>query len=163
MPVTASQCMRCKSLVLVVFCSATVAAESVLPVPSTDVNTGLAVDEAGQWRYVVAHCTSCHSPQLLVQQRLDRDGWSAAIRRMKNEGLWDLGEDEARIVEYLSTYYGRAAENSVSRLRRAPLAAGRIRSADKPVAVETVEPKSATELDPQRVESEPLEQQTKND
>ena len=38
------------------------------------------------------------------------------------EGLWELGEDESRILEYLATYFGPRTDSVQRRGRRAPLA-----------------------------------------
>lgn len=56
---------------------------------------------------VERHCTSCHSELLVVQNNATRDGWKRLIRWMQSsQGLWPLGEDEEKILKYLSTYYG---------------------------------------------------------
>ena len=52
-----------------------------------------------------------------MQNRLSRDGWLSAIRWMqKSEGLWDLGADEAVILDYLSQNFTPAESG-----RRLPL------------------------------------------
>lgn len=88
---------------------------------STDKND-LVIDDAGTWRLVQAHCTSCHSVSLLTQQRLDRSGWRRSIRRMQEqENLWDLGEQEPLILDYLTEYYGVNDNEGDTRPRRPPL------------------------------------------
>ena len=55
---------------------------------------------------VVAHCTACHSAQLIVQNRMDRERWNATIRWMQEtQNLWDLGENQEVIVNYLVKNY----------------------------------------------------------
>jgi len=87
-----------------------------IPVPVTEggdpnkivngvhVRTGFV--EADGLMAVVNNCTNCHSAQLVIQNRMDRDRWIATIRWMqKTQNLWDLGENEAVIVNYLVTNY----------------------------------------------------------
>ena len=55
---------------------------------------------------VIENCTACHSAKLVTQNRASREGWIGMIRWMQEtQNLWDLGEDENEIVEYLATYY----------------------------------------------------------
>ncbi len=55
---------------------------------------------------VVANCTACHSSKLVTQNRASREGWRNMIRWMqKTQNLWDLGENEEKILDYLSTHY----------------------------------------------------------
>lgn len=55
---------------------------------------------------VKTHCTSCHSAKLIVQNRATREGWLSMIRWMQQtQNLWDLGEHEAVILDYLTTHY----------------------------------------------------------
>ena len=83
----------------------------------------LVIDDTGIWQLVRAHCTSCHSAKLLKQTRLSRDGWQAVIARMqKDEGLWDLGEMEPAMLDYLAAYYGPDKAQPTQRKRRAQLA-----------------------------------------
>ena len=52
------------------------------------------------------NCTSCHSGKLIAQNRATREGWEQMIRWMQQtQGLWDLGKNEALILDYLETYY----------------------------------------------------------
>lgn len=55
---------------------------------------------------VIGNCTSCHSAKLLTQNRMTAERWVETIRWMQEkQGLWDLGENEAVIVNYLVTNY----------------------------------------------------------
>lgn len=63
------------------------------------------------------HCTPCHAADLVVQNRMDAEGWEATIRWMqRTQNLWDLGEDEAPLIEYLAKNYAPQFEG-----RRKPL------------------------------------------
>ncbi|WP_335965253.1 monoheme cytochrome C [Galbibacter sp. PAP.153] len=55
---------------------------------------------------VIGNCTNCHSAKLVTQNRMSRDGWLATIRWMQEtQNLWDLGDQEDIILDYLATYY----------------------------------------------------------
>lgn len=55
---------------------------------------------------VLTNCTGCHSAQLVTQNRGDRARWEQIIRWMQEtQGLWNLGEKEPVILDYLATYY----------------------------------------------------------
>lgn len=75
---------------------------------SLDQATGLVMDEA--LPIVVGNCTACHSAQLITQNRATREGWHSMIVWMqKNHKLWDLGENEAVILDYLEKHYAPEA------------------------------------------------------
>ena len=83
------------------------------------VQTGL-LDGEGL-NLVIAHCTACHSAQLVTQNRADREGWKKMIVWMQEtQNLWDLGTQEEAILDYLAKNY---APETVGRrnFRRAPL------------------------------------------
>jgi hypothetical protein len=74
-------------------------------VDGKDVETGLIAAEG--YLTVKQNCTGCHSPKLITQNHLSRDRWEQTIRWMqKNQNLAQLGDHEAVILDYLSTYYG---------------------------------------------------------
>ena len=55
---------------------------------------------------VRGNCTACHSAKLVTQNRATREGWTDMIRWMQaKQGLWDLGEKESVILDYLATHY----------------------------------------------------------
>lgn len=55
---------------------------------------------------VIISCTPCHSAKLVTQNRATKEGWTGIIRWMQEtQNLWDLGENENLIVDYLSTHY----------------------------------------------------------
>jgi hypothetical protein len=69
-----------------------------------DEATGLVVSE--HLNLVIANCTACHSSKLITQFHTDRQGWLEKIRWMQQkQKLWDLGEAEPKILDYLSKNY----------------------------------------------------------
>jgi hypothetical protein len=55
---------------------------------------------------VVNNCTNCHSAKLVTQNRMSKERWLATIRWMQEtQNLWDLGENEEAIVNYLAINY----------------------------------------------------------
>jgi hypothetical protein len=70
-----------------------------------DPDTGLALD--ANLPLVKAHCTACHSSKLILQSHLNRDEWVQKIRWMqRTQKLWDLGQAEPTVLDYLTKYYG---------------------------------------------------------
>lgn len=83
------------------------------------VQTGL-LDGEGL-NLVIAHCTACHSAQLVTQNRADREGWKKMIVWMQEtQNLWDLGTQEETILNYLAKNYA-PEEVEFAKFRRAPL------------------------------------------
>jgi CxxC motif-containing protein (DUF1111 family) len=81
-----------------------------------DLETGLIQDK--DLYMVKAQCTSCHSSKLIIQNHFTRDGWKQKIRWMQaNHNLWDLGETEKQVLDYLEKHYAPTATVA----RRAPL------------------------------------------
>ncbi|MDC7996667.1 monoheme cytochrome C [Gilvibacter sediminis] len=55
---------------------------------------------------VVANCTSCHSAKLITQNRMNAERWNTTIAWMQEtQNLWDLGDQQEVIVNYLVTNY----------------------------------------------------------
>ncbi|MDH5598437.1 MAG: cytochrome C [Cyclobacteriaceae bacterium] len=55
---------------------------------------------------VIITCTACHSSKMVTQNRATREGWESMIRWMQQtQNLWDLGENEKIILDYLEKYY----------------------------------------------------------
>ncbi len=55
---------------------------------------------------VKANCLSCHSARLVTQNRFTREGWYHKIVWMQEtQGLWDLGDNESIILDYLAEHY----------------------------------------------------------
>lgn len=66
--------------------------------------TGFIVAEG--WETVRATCTACHSAKLVTQNKATREGWESMIRWMQEtQGLWDLGDQEGAILDYLAAHY----------------------------------------------------------
>jgi hypothetical protein len=77
--------------------------------------TGFVVAE--NYEIVRAHCTACHSAKLVTQNRMTRDNWLETIRWMqKYQGLWPLGVQEQKILDYLESHYSPIAVS-----RRSPI------------------------------------------
>ena len=77
----------------------TAAIENGMHVP-----TGLIA--AKGFNIVAQQCTGCHSARLITQNRANREGWKGIISWMQEtQNLWDLGPNEAIILDYLSTHY----------------------------------------------------------
>ena len=96
--------------------AAPVAEESEV-VDGKDVASGLLAGEG--LSVVKANCLGCHSAKLVTQNRFTREGWHEKIVWMQEtQGLWDLGDNEPIILDYLAANY--APEQRAS--RRQPLA-----------------------------------------
>lgn len=55
---------------------------------------------------VVNNCTNCHSAKLVTQNRMNAKRWNETIKWMQEkQNLWDLGENQKIIVDYLVTNY----------------------------------------------------------
>lgn len=54
----------------------------------------------------VNNCTICHSAQLVLMNRMNKERWKATIVWMQEtQNLWDLGDNEAIIIDYLVKNY----------------------------------------------------------
>lgn len=85
-----------------------------------DAHSGLVKDT--NLRLILANCSSCHSTDLVRQNRFTRDGWLAKIRWMQQKhNLWELSESEDAILDYLEKYYSPTSMDKRARLRREPL------------------------------------------
>lgn len=73
-------------------------------VEQEEVKAGLVEGEG--MMLVKTNCTGCHSELMITQNRATREGWLSMIRWMQaNQNLWDLGENEAAILDYLEANY----------------------------------------------------------
>jgi hypothetical protein len=71
--------------------------------------TGL-VDAEGLMT-VVNNCTNCHSAKLVVQNKMSAESWNTTIKWMQEtQNLWDLGDNQEIIVNYLVTNYPHTAK-----------------------------------------------------
>lgn len=76
---------------------------------------------ADNFDVVRANCTACHSGKLVAQNRATREGWQQMIRWMQEtQGLWDLGVNEPKILDYLAKHY---APQEVGRRQNIDIAA----------------------------------------
>ena len=83
------------------FNSKSIQSDSLLKI---DESTGLIISE--HLDLVIANCTGCHSSKLITQFHTDRQGWLEKIRWMQQkQKLWDLGEAEPKILDYLAKNY----------------------------------------------------------
>ncbi len=74
-------------------------------VDGIDLESGLLA--TGDYELVKRNCTSCHSGKLIAQNRASKEGWRSMINWMQEtQGLWDLGQNEEAILEYLESCYG---------------------------------------------------------
>ena len=70
-----------------------------------DEQSGLVIDDG--LNIVKANCGACHSTLLVAQNHLTRQSWKELIRWMQAEqNLWDLGEQEPVILDYLEKNCG---------------------------------------------------------
>ena len=85
-----------------------------------DAETGLIDDP--NLMMVKSQCTACHSSKLILQHRFTRAGWTERIRWMqKYHKLWDLGESEKVVLDYLEKNYGPESASKAAIFRRQPL------------------------------------------
>lgn len=55
---------------------------------------------------VIQNCSGCHSLDIVKQNRASREGWKEIIEWMQaTQKLWDLGPNEAIILDYLGANY----------------------------------------------------------
>lgn len=61
---------------------------------------------ANGFKLVKQQCLGCHSAKLITQNRMNRATWKETIEWMQaTQGLWDLGQNEAPILDYLAINY----------------------------------------------------------
>ncbi|MCZ6673450.1 MAG: hypothetical protein O7C75_10995 [Verrucomicrobia bacterium] len=75
--------------------------------------------KAKNWELVRTHCMVCHSTKGFTQIRLDRKNWQKIIQTMQAQhGLWQLGEAEVKVLDYLEGNYGLPKEAYNPKIRR---------------------------------------------
>ena len=83
--------------------------ESEISEQGIHVESGLVADEG--YQLIIANCTKCHSANLVTQNRGNRDYWKSLIIWMQTtQGLWELGDSEGKILDYLSKNYAPVQE-----------------------------------------------------
>ena len=81
-------------------------AEAPLPEYENGIHLETGFKEGENLQLVINNCTSCHSAKMVTQNRATRDGWKTMITWMQEtQNLWDLGENEPLILDYLAKYY----------------------------------------------------------
>lgn len=84
--------------------SETETAELTLKKGTIDPENGLIVDD--NYKLVEQNCSACHSLKLVTQNRATEEGWKEIIVWMQEtQKLWDLGENEPKIITYLGKNY----------------------------------------------------------
>lgn len=95
-------------------------AVSIADTLKIDAETGMVSDQ--NLMLVKSQCTACHSSKLILQHRFTREGWQERIRWMqKYHKLWDLGESEKVVLDYLEKHYSPQSAGTKVYSRRAPL------------------------------------------
>lgn len=62
--------------------------------------------EAPGMQETINNCTSCHSAQLVIQNRMNKERWQTTIDWMQEtQNLWELGDNEEIIIDYLVKNY----------------------------------------------------------
>ncbi len=56
-------------------------------------------------RMVAKRCGTCHSTDLVTQQRLDRPRWAATVDKMIRWGATLSSEERTALLNYLTTRY----------------------------------------------------------
>jgi hypothetical protein len=80
--------------------------EAPLPEFENGIHLATGFKEGENLDLVIANCTSCHSAKMVTQNRATRDGWKTMIRWMQEtQNLWELGDNEPLILDYLAKYY----------------------------------------------------------
>lgn len=84
--------------------------EPIVELDSADIEngihlpSGLIVDDGME--VVMTTCGACHSLNLVTQNRATREGWKDMIVWMQEtQKLWDLGDNEEIILNYLAKNY----------------------------------------------------------
>ena len=69
-----------------------------------DPETGLIIGPG--FNLVKTNCLGCHSGKLITQNKASRATWKETILWMQEtQNLWDLGENEPAILDYLAKHY----------------------------------------------------------
>jgi hypothetical protein len=77
-----------------------------LPEFENGIHLATGFKEGENLNLVIANCTSCHSAKMITQNFATREGWKTMIKWMQEtQSLWDLGEGEPLILDYLAKYY----------------------------------------------------------
>ena len=79
--------------------------QSAFAAPVIDTQSGLLIDEG--YKEVKQHCSTCHSPKLIIQSQASHQGWVDTISWMqKEQGMPLLNkQNEKLILNYLVKNY----------------------------------------------------------
>ena len=90
--------------------------QPALAAPVIDSQSGLLVDQG--YKAVIQHCSTCHSPKLIIQTQATEQGWLDTIRWMQKEHGMPLlnKQDEKLVLTYLAKNYP-----PISKGRRRPI------------------------------------------
>lgn len=87
--------------------------EELLAVGSVDPDSKLIIDEG--YILIKQQCQTCHNLDLVKQNFFTREVWLEKIRWMQaTQNLWDLGENEEPILNYLAKYYSPSQKDGGS-------------------------------------------------
>jgi hypothetical protein len=98
-----------KRMLMIVFALALAAASTTkkydpaLPILGTKFHT---LPPGNGRRLVEASCLPCHSPDILVQQRLTEKQWTATVDKMIRWGAVMKDTDKPAMIAYLSKNFG---------------------------------------------------------
>ena len=71
------------------------------------VGTKLATLPAGKGKAAVeSRCYTCHSADMLVQQRLTPKQWTATVEKMMRWGAAVTDDEKPVVIEYLAKHFG---------------------------------------------------------
>ena len=81
-----------------------------------DLESGLIVDNG--YELVKVTCGACHALDLVTQNSASREGWKDIIVWMQQtQKLWDLGDNEALILDYLEKNYAPKEQGRRAQLK----------------------------------------------
>jgi len=81
-----------------------------------DIASGLIVDNG--YELVKVTCGACHALDLVTQNSASREGWKDIIVWMQQtQKLWDLGDNEALILDYLEKNYAPKEQGRRAQLK----------------------------------------------
>jgi len=62
----------------------------------------------GDYEFIAAYCGGCHSLEIVMQQRLDRQSWDRTLKWMvETQNMVPLdAEDHATFLDYLTEHFG---------------------------------------------------------
>ncbi|MEA2329474.1 MAG: cytochrome c oxidase cbb3-type subunit [Thermoanaerobaculia bacterium] len=112
-----------KRILMIVFALALAAAakkhvpyDPTLPILGTKFHT---LPAGNGRRLVEASCLPCHSPDILVQQRLTEKQWTAEVDKMVRWGAVMKDADKPAVIAYLSKNFG--VTNTFTPLKTRPV------------------------------------------